>query len=680
MRNKALQQALLSEYEHIQSNTQFKNLTIQTSKQHPFKWRFSVIPTEGTYCDYRIDGVIQFSVPYKNHAPNVHLSTHIPHSSVLSFNNKHILSLEALSNTSNSYSIVQMLQELSLIFNVNLSIPKYNDTIHKRLSATLDSLTKIDTIYKLSDLPHPLVNQCQNNQIVSFNPLQQHIMNDLCLGNDSVIVSPGGCGKSVSVLLSLLYRLLHTTKTENIFSPCHAVIVVSDHIKVETLAVLAEKLGQQTVPHFRVFRLCRHWHFVSKKDLRSTCARNVFVCTLSNALMLFNEWKHEMMDNLVSLDIMHFDHFTPKDMDQLERLCQSVPRQMNVNIFSNSWYKYLDTNVRKLFGYKHKYFLFTKYEHMTHHFVDCDGMIKANELLRFCQKQVQFNCKGIIYVGNNTTGELLQNKLDYHGISCAILTNEFSLTVNRLVDELVDGRLSYLIATKRAPIHVLWKCDINVIIHYELTCYQWYFKRISIKKFSKSNETNVVSFIDKSDQSIYESLTHASTFDLFEVTNYSLFTGGGDREENVIDYQADEVSHDDPLEYDTDECHTHEQVADPTRELKLQLAVKDEQIKMLQDQVNHVNARNSEQKETIQLQLQHESNLEMVVQYIDEECDKIGNRYELDELANSDAHTLRRKMDELHQDRNNISKIKTALKMLDDYSNAAKQYIESLMT
>merc|ERR1719242_302335 len=96
--------------------------------------------------------------------------------------------------------------------------PDWNPT--GNMSKNAGMMHQAQAIAKFEKLPDWIKSGCsaetgnENDAVIKkFNKVQEKIIGDLCLGNDNVIVSPAGSGKSVALIIAAFYRL-YTKKAQ----------------------------------------------------------------------------------------------------------------------------------------------------------------------------------------------------------------------------------------------------------------------------------------------------------------------------------------------------------------------------------------------------------------------------------------------------------------------------------
>merc|ERR1719474_2328488 len=181
--------------------------------------------------------------------------------------------------------------------------------------------------------------------IKKLNKLQEKVFGDLCLGNDSVIISPAGSGKTVALILAGFYRL-YTRK-----APAHVMFICSDHLHAETLTRVALKLGED-VPDLRVNKQVRGVRPVSDRQMEE--GRNLFICSPGKAISLCEDWnlkeaRKKLISSLVSVNILDADTLlTPPLFERIQKTFRYIPTNINVNFASNSYCKLMERNLKLL--------------------------------------------------------------------------------------------------------------------------------------------------------------------------------------------------------------------------------------------------------------------------------------------------------------------------------------------
>jgi len=350
--------------------------------------------------------------------------------------------------------------------------------------------------------------------ITQLNALQEKAIGDLCLGNDSVLVSPAGSGKTVALILAAFYRLF-TRK-----APAHVVFICVDHLRAETVSRLCQKMGAD-VPDLIVNKQVRGSRFVTDRQLLQ--GRNVFICSPGKAIALCEDWqagkaRDKLISNLVSVNIVDGDSLLVDPlMARIGQTFKYIPTDINVNIASNSLCCDMEKNMALLVAMEKtkRHLLHHELSHLKFWFIFSDSNLRATMLKELCK--VNPYRQGLIYCVDARQARLVQevlvsnNQADADQFQSRILNAEDELgPTNEIISQYNNGSIQYIVCHDLSPIHTLHRVDpknLKVIINFALRNSSAFLKRCSVSKFqAPSKKIHYISLIDNDQTTTYEAV------------------------------------------------------------------------------------------------------------------------------------------------------------------------------
>jgi len=412
--------------------------------------------------------------------------------------------------------------------------PNFNPT--KQVSVHTGKSYKAQAISKLEKLPEWIVKGCtakgenESDVVVNkFNGLQRQTVPDMCLGNDSIIVSSAGSGKTIAVILAAFYRL-YTRK-----APAHIMFIAVDLIHVQVLTKLCLKLGQ-FVPDLNVNAQVRGSRYVTARQLNE--GRNIFVCSPGKAISLAEEYegktgRQELINNLVAVNIFDCDTLLTDPMfGKLQQTFKYIPTNINVNFVSNSYCLEMEKNMAQLVSLEapntKKHMLQKEYNNLKFWFVFCGQRHSRVPILAELVKVNPFR-QGVIYTVSQqqarTVLDAMVNLCRTKDVpfKARILESESSADANEVISAYNSGSIQYIIAYTFSPIHLLQKIkpkNLKLIVNFELRQSSAYLKRAQICKYlSRNKKVHVVSLIDQDQTKVYEQVEANCKVTLIELPN-----------------------------------------------------------------------------------------------------------------------------------------------------------------
>lgn len=173
-----------------------------------------------------------------------------------------------------------------------------------------------------------------------FNEMQTKIADDL-LDYNSVIVSPAGSGKTISVISSIFYHL-HAAK-----APAHAILLCADELRCKMLYQCCLKLKYPL--NVNVYTL-----HGDNQDEQLAEGKNIFICWVSGDLPWILQ-RDFVGSELVSMTIFDADTLmvTPR-WKETDNVLRDIPMETErikpliFQIVSNSYCKEMDQNIKSL--------------------------------------------------------------------------------------------------------------------------------------------------------------------------------------------------------------------------------------------------------------------------------------------------------------------------------------------
>eukprot|EP01083_Nonionella_stella_P178504 630770_1 len=394
-------------------------------------------------------------------------------------------------------------------FNPNKQISKYTGFSHVAQAIT-----------QFSQFPEWIQSGCA---FKSLNALQKEVMGDLCLGNDSVIVSSAGSGKSTAIILSSFYRL-YTRK-----APAHVLFIAVDHIHVELLRYYASKLGRD-VPDLNIIEQIRGSRYIGNRQL--TEGRNIFICSPGKAINLCENGQNELTENLVSVSIFDCDTLLVDPLfGKLKNTFKWIPTNINVNFVSTSYCRFMEKNMAQLIDFESaqtkKHLLTNNYDNLCFWFVFCgDRSLRVPMLNELCK--VNPYRQGIVFCSGPHQAKVVQDSLksmcenqEMMQFKSCILESDSINDTNQIITQYNNGSIQYIIAHEYSPIHMLYKIhpnNLKIIINFEIRSSAAFLKRCNIAKYEdKKKKIHCISLIDNEQTKIYEHVEHNCNVQLEEL-------------------------------------------------------------------------------------------------------------------------------------------------------------------
>merc|ERR1719242_2252682 len=387
------------------------------------------------------------------------------------------------------------------------------------MSKNAGMMHQAQAIAKFEKLPDWIKSGCsaetgnENDAVIKkFNKVQEKIIGDLCLGNDNVVVSPTGSGKSVALILAAFYRL-YTKK-----APAHVMFICADHLHAETLTNVCWKLGAN-VPDLNVNKQVRGARYVQDRMLDE--GRNVFICSPGKAIALCEDFqlkkaRDKLINNLVSVNLFDADQLLAEPLlDRIQQTFRYIPTNINVNFVSNSYCQTMEQNLKMLVSLDSpktkKHILDHNHDNLKFWFIFSDGALKMTMLKELCK--VNPYRQGIIFCNNfrrsSVVKDFLMRGQDADQYHCRICNAEDDLApTNEIISQYNNGIIQYIICHDQSPIHTLTAVDpkkLKVIINFELWRSSSYLKRCTITKYlGKNKKIHYISLIDNDQTATYE--------------------------------------------------------------------------------------------------------------------------------------------------------------------------------
>merc|ERR1719242_1203615 len=253
--------------------------------------------------------------------------------------------------------------------------PDWNPT--GNMSKNAGMMHQAQAIAKFEKLP---------DWIKKFNKVQEKIIGDLCLGNDNVIVSPAGSGKSMALIIAAFYRL-YTKK-----APAHVMFICADHLHAETLTNVCLKLGAH-VPDLTINKQVRGERYVQDRQLDA--GRNIFICSPGKAIALCEDFqlkkaRDKLINNLVSVNLFDADQLLAEPLlDRVQQTFRYIPTNINVNFVSNSYCQTMERNLKMLVSLESpktkKHILDHNHDNLKFWFIFSEGSLKMTMLKELCK-------------------------------------------------------------------------------------------------------------------------------------------------------------------------------------------------------------------------------------------------------------------------------------------------------
>lgn len=118
-----VKRTLCDHLDEVQKNlSRLDNINAMPLKTKITEWHFNVWPHKGAYASYGcLHGILEFPRDYPISPPTIQLACEIKHPSITTINNKHWVSINicSQSNWKPSYTVLNILQELSRVFDEN---------------------------------------------------------------------------------------------------------------------------------------------------------------------------------------------------------------------------------------------------------------------------------------------------------------------------------------------------------------------------------------------------------------------------------------------------------------------------------------------------------------------------------------------------------------------------------
>eukprot|EP00485_Elphidium_margaritaceum_P022900 CAMPEP_0202710562 /NCGR_PEP_ID=MMETSP1385-20130828/22520_1 /ASSEMBLY_ACC=CAM_ASM_000861 /TAXON_ID=933848 /ORGANISM="Elphidium margaritaceum" /LENGTH=1596 /DNA_ID=CAMNT_0049370129 /DNA_START=389 /DNA_END=5179 /DNA_ORIENTATION=- len=396
----------------------------------------------------------------------------------------------------------------------------------KKVSAFTAKTVKISALSTMKQFPDWIRSGCKS-QVQELNALQQKIVPDLCVGHDSIVVSPAGSGKATAVLLASLYRL-YSKK-----APTHILLICADHIHVEQLRRRCLALGE-SVPDLNVIPQISRGINVRPHHLQQ--GRNVFICTPGKAINLCEcgqspqeSGRNSLIDNLVSVTIFDSDTLLVDPLfNKLKSTFRYLPVTINVNFVSNSFCQEMKVNImeNKLLDFDadtcKKQLLHRDYDNLKFWFVFCPQRSVRVPMLKELCKLNPYS-QGLIYCGGGNQARIVQDALKSGepSFSSRILETENMTDINEVINAYNAGNVQYIIANDFSPIHMLSQIDpklLKVVINFELRSSSTFLKRACVAKYESAHKkVHYISLIDEGQSAVYEQVEANCNVSLVEL-------------------------------------------------------------------------------------------------------------------------------------------------------------------
>lgn len=335
--------------------------------------------------------------------------------------------------------------------------------------------------------------------ISQFNEVQKKVMADLCNAKDAVIVSPPGTGKTVAIILSSIYRLLHSDNMDQTI-----LFVAIDTMHVSIIRSLCKQFTAH-IPNMNVLS-----QFSPQEKFEIT-GKNICICTAGRTLNFFENVVDESKCNLCSLvifdaDALWVDHSL---VDKIKKIFSYIPAQgVSFHFISNSYSIKMEQNMKAV--------LHDRYQNSIKHFLrqhDCfkywrvDIDQNTKRMQKFLQileqnpfKQGIINCKDAKVAKN--LKHAMQKKFETR-----ILGTSYSNEVRTSAKGYNNGSVSYIISHKFSPISYLTEHiesdKLRVIINYQIKRSETLLRRCAIRKYkSTSDEIHIISLFDQNEKSL----------------------------------------------------------------------------------------------------------------------------------------------------------------------------------
>jgi len=402
------------------------------------------------------------------------------------------------------------------------------------VSVHTGKMYKAQAIRTLEKMPEWIVKGCtaktdnENDPVITkLNGLQQKVVPDMCLGNDSIVVSAAGSGKTIAVILAAFYRL-YTRK-----APAHIMFICVDHLHVQILTRLCMKLGQ-FVPDLNVNAQVRGSRYVTARQLNE--GRNIFVCSPGKAISLAEDYegktgRQELINHLVAVNIFDCDSLLTDPMfGKLQQTFKYIPTNINVNFVSNSYCLEMEKNIKQLVNLDapntHKHMLHKEYNNLKFWFVFCGQRHLRVPMLAELVKVNPFR-QGVIFTTTPQQARTVMDAMIQLGrkagtdFKARLLESEGIGEASEVISAYNSGSIQYIIAFNMSPIHLLQKIkpkNLKMIVNFELRNSSAYLKRAQICRYqSKNKKIHVISLIDQDQTRVYEQVEENCKVTLIEL-------------------------------------------------------------------------------------------------------------------------------------------------------------------
>merc|ERR1712228_791254 len=348
----------------------------------------------------------------------------------------------------------------------------------------------------LNQFPTFLVVACKRNGISQFNEIQKNVMNDLCVGRDTVIVSPPGSGKTMAIILSSIYRMCQSEHLNL------TVFIAVDHIHSTLIQSLTEKLTAH-IPSIQIVN--KH-----KKRKKKGKEKYFTILTPGKAVNLFENVLNDNINlHMSSLTVFDSDSVWIEDslLIKVDKLFEYIPQSVSLNFVSNSYSIQMEQNMKQI--------LLDRYELFTTHFLgqyDCfkfwkvtidENKKRMNTLMQILQtnpfKRAVINCKDV------RIAKTLNDEINKQ-FGCMILGTSHIHEVKSIVDAYNNGSIQYIIAHKFSPRSILQYIDnekLRVIINFSIKKANAFLRRCTIRKYqNKANEVHIISLLEDREENI----------------------------------------------------------------------------------------------------------------------------------------------------------------------------------
>jgi len=345
--------------------------------------------------------------------------------------------------------------------------------------------------------------------IKKWRPAQEKGLPLLTKGEDTIVLSPAGSGKSSLLSIAALYRL-YVRK-----DPAHVIVMCGTDSHCTHLHHFIERLGQD-VPDLTVKALGeRRMDMMRGYDFSR--GRNIYIGTARAMCDLLRNASKDLTNNITAVYLLDCDTVLgSEDWESTKENFGKIPQGIPCGLFSNSWCKAV-ADVAKVIVEKPTMIDFRKEQNFNHWFTSVRVGVNREEVLSvFCKLNPYKSA--LIWCNSAKEAHFVSEVLRRDDVAAQVLPDgSFARELNKLIENFTEGKYQYLVCHERGPTHELWKTQANVIVNYSLRSPDQYAKRMTCTGVT-SSPVHVLSLVTRELAGLFESIEKTCEIEIKELS------------------------------------------------------------------------------------------------------------------------------------------------------------------